>query len=151
MLAIGFGLALSAQVQAADDTAANLNRQIEELKNQRKYGEAIPLAEQLVALSRQAHGDQNAETVEHPDTARSLNNLAELYEDMSRYAEAEPLYQEALKIRQKVLGPEHPDTATSLNNLALLYVRMGDYGKASQEAGISEAVVADYGSLPEGR
>src|SRR5271165_6468823 len=86
-----------------------------------------------------------------PTRREALIRLAELYEDMSRYAEAEPLYQEALKIRQKVLGPEHPDTATSLNNLALLYVRMGDYGKASQEAGISEAVVADYGSLPEGR
>ena len=49
---------------------------------------------------------------------------------MGEYAKAEPLYQEALRIRQKVLGPEHPDTATSLNNLAALYRDMGEYAKA---------------------
>ena len=49
---------------------------------------------------------------------------------MGEYAKAEPLFQEALRIRQKVLGPEHPDTATSLNNLAVLYQDMGEYAKA---------------------
>ena len=49
---------------------------------------------------------------------------------MGEYAKAEPLFQEALRIRQKVLGPEHPDTATSLNNLAALYQDMGEYAKA---------------------
>ena len=29
--------------------------------------------------------------------------------EMGEYAKAEPLYQEALRINQKVLGPEHPD------------------------------------------
>ena len=48
---------------------------------------------------------------------------------MGEYAKAEPLY-EALRIFQKVLGPEHPDTATSLNNLAELYQDMGEYAKA---------------------
>ena len=49
---------------------------------------------------------------------------------MHDYAKAEPLYQQALRIRQKVLGPEHPDTATSLNDLAVLYQDMGEYAKA---------------------
>ena len=49
---------------------------------------------------------------------------------MGEYAKAEPLYQEALRIRQKVLGPEHPDTALSLNNLGTLYQDMGEYAKA---------------------
>ena len=49
---------------------------------------------------------------------------------MGEYAKAEPLFQEALRIRQKVLGLEHPDTATSLNNLAALYWAMGEYAKA---------------------
>src|ERR1700737_1423500 len=49
---------------------------------------------------------------------------------MGEYAKAEPLLQEALRILQKVLGPEHPDTATSLNNLAMLYWVMGEYAKA---------------------
>ena len=49
---------------------------------------------------------------------------------MGEYAKAEPLLQEALRICQKVLGPEHPATATSLNNLAALYQDMGEYAKA---------------------
>ena len=64
---------------------------------------------------------------------------------MGEYAKAEPLYQEALRIWQKVLGPEHPDTATSLNNLAVLYRDMGEYAKAEpllQEAlGIRQKVL----------
>jgi tetratricopeptide (TPR) repeat protein len=49
---------------------------------------------------------------------------------MGEYAKAEPLYQEALQIRQKVLGPENPDTALSLDNLASLFRHMGEYAKA---------------------
>jgi CHAT domain-containing protein/Flp pilus assembly protein TadD len=49
---------------------------------------------------------------------------------MNAYSKAEPLYQEALRIRQKVLGPEHADTATSLNNLGSLYWAMDNYAKA---------------------
>ena len=95
MLAIGFSLALSAQVQAEDDTAGHLNRQIEELKNQRKYEEAIPLAEQLVTLTRQVYGDQHAETV------ASINTLAALYEETREYVKVEPLLKEALETRKK--------------------------------------------------
>ena len=65
-----------------------------------------------------------------PDSAASLNNLAVLYKAMGEYAKAEALYQEALRICQKILGPEHPSTATSLNNLAGLYDEMGEYAKA---------------------
>ncbi len=49
---------------------------------------------------------------------------------MGDYAKAEPLYQGALKIREKVFGPEHPETAKSLNNLAAHYDETGDYAKA---------------------
>ena len=49
---------------------------------------------------------------------------------MGDYAKAEPLFQEALRIRQKFLGPEHPETATSLHNLGELYKAMGEYAKA---------------------
>jgi CHAT domain-containing protein len=48
---------------------------------------------------------------------------------MGEYAKAEPLLKEALRIWQKVLGPEHSDTATGLDNLAGLYRAMGEYAK----------------------
>ena len=43
---------------------------------------------------------------------------------------AEPLCQRALKIREKVLGPDHPDSGESLSNLALLYRSIREYDKA---------------------
>ena len=49
---------------------------------------------------------------------------------MGAYAKAEPLLQEALRIYQRVLGPEHPETAEGLNNLGALYSAMGAYAKA---------------------
>jgi tetratricopeptide (TPR) repeat protein len=49
---------------------------------------------------------------------------------MGEYAKAKPLLQEALRMSQKVLGPDHLDTSTSLNNLAELYWVMGEYAKA---------------------
>ncbi|MFO0141735.1 MAG: tetratricopeptide repeat protein, partial [Aphanizomenon sp.] len=43
---------------------------------------------------------------------------------------AEPLYQQALALRQKLLGDDHPDVAQSLNNLAGLYHSQGKYNEA---------------------
>jgi tetratricopeptide (TPR) repeat protein len=56
--------------------------------------------------------------------------LALLYYFQGKYKEAEPLYQQALALRQKLLGDDHPDVATSLNNLALLYYSQGKYKEA---------------------
>src|SRR5271165_6230530 len=124
ILGLGFGFLVNAQVPAEDDSPAELNRRIDELYNEGKFKEAIPLAEKLVALIKQARGEEDAET------AASINLLAHLYERTGDYAGAEPLYKEALEIRQKVLGRGDPLTAQSLNNLGLLYWYMGDYAKA---------------------
>ncbi|GAK60191.1 kinesin light chain-like protein [Candidatus Vecturithrix granuli] len=113
--------------QAPEDELAQakqLNQQVIRLYQQGQYAEAIPLAEQELAIREKASGP------EHPDTATSLNNLAVLYKTMGNYAQAEPLYQRALVIREKALGAEHPDTAQSLNSLATLYYGMGDYAQA---------------------
>ncbi|MFN7218041.1 tetratricopeptide repeat protein, partial [Microcystis sp.] len=91
---------------------------------QGKYNEAIPLAEQALAIRKKVLGDN------HPNTARSLNNLAGLYESQGRYSEAEPLYKQALAIKKQQLGDNHPSTATSLNNLAALYRVQGRYSEA---------------------
>jgi tetratricopeptide (TPR) repeat protein len=62
--------------------------------------------------------------------AASLNNLANLYQVQGKYAEAEPLHQQALRIKEKALGPNHPDVATSLSNLAALYAYHGKNAEA---------------------
>ena len=124
ILGLGFSFLVNAQAPAEDDSPAELNRRIDELYKDGKFKEAIPLAEKLVALTKQARGEEDAET------AASINLLAHLYEKTGDYTTAEPLYKEALEIRQKVLGRGDPLTAQSLNNLGLLYLDMGDYAKA---------------------
>src|SRR5260370_35132056 len=115
LLALGFSFVVNAQALAEDDSPAELNRRIDELYQQGKFKEAIPLAEKLVALTKQARGEDDAET------AASINLLARLYESTGDYAKAGPPYKEAPQIRQKVVGQTHPETDRSLNNLARIY------------------------------
>jgi len=123
---LAFGLwVLAYQVASAeDDDPKALGRQVDQLIEQGKYREAIPIAEREVAAARRTSGPED------PETADALNRLGVVYYNLGDYVKAEPLYQEALRIRQKVLGPEHPDTATSFDNLAELYDDMGEYAKA---------------------
>jgi len=110
--------------QAVLDEASRLNKQVEKLYGEGKYGEAVPDGERALALREKALGAM------HPDVAESLNNLAELYRAQGAYPKAEPLLVRALDIREKTLGPIHPDVAGSLNGLAELYQAQGAYAKA---------------------
>jgi CHAT domain-containing protein/Tfp pilus assembly protein PilF len=104
--------------------ANTLDQRARELYQAGRYSEAIPLAEEVLAISEAELGPN------HLDTATSLNNLALLYEAQGRYEDAEPLFQRALGIREAELGPNHPLTANSLNNLAKLYRAQGRYDDA---------------------
>ena len=53
-----------------------------------------------------------------------------VYQRIGVHGKAEPLFQRALKIREKVLGPEHRHTAATLHDLALVYQSMGDHAQA---------------------
>jgi CHAT domain-containing protein/Flp pilus assembly protein TadD len=114
------------QSAQSDDFAEvkRLNDEVARLYGKGKYDEAIPLAEQALAIYEKNLGP------DHPQVATSLDSLAELYWAKGDYAKAEPLYQRALAIKEKALGPEHPNVANSLNTLALLYYRKRDYAKA---------------------
>ena len=120
MLTCWFAPPSLAQSSPADE----LTKRVNELLQAGRYAEAIPLAQQVLAMREKALGP------DHPDVAGSLNNLAELYNEQGRYAEAEPLYKRALAIRERALGPDHPDVAQALNNLAGLYENQGRYAEA---------------------
>ncbi len=62
--------------------------------------------------------------------AHLCNSLASALQRASRYDEALPFFQQALAIREQVLGLEHPLTAESVNNLGGLYWLQGDYSQA---------------------
>src|SRR5260370_41154079 len=118
LLALGLLILACPAGLTEDDDPKALNEQVNELIEQEKYQEAIPIAERAVEVAKRTRDP------ERPETAAALINLGFLLMKIPDYAKAEPLYQEALQIRQKVLGPEHPDTASNLNNLASLYQDM---------------------------
>lgn len=112
------------QKQDDREEAQRLTRQVLQLEQQGKYTEALPLAQQAVAIYEKVRG------TEHPETAMALDSLSSLYREMGDYAHALPLAQRALAMREKALGSTHPDTATSLNNLALIYQALGNNTQA---------------------
>ena len=124
LLALGLWILVCEASLAEEDDPGALNQRVNQLIEQGKYQEAIPIAERAVEVAKHTLGP------DHPKTADALNDLGFIFQKIGNYAKAEPLYQEALRIRQKVLGPEHSDTANSLNNLASLYWAMGEYVKA---------------------
>ena len=124
LLALGLWILVCEASLAEEDDPGALNQRVNQLIEQGKYQEAIPIAERAVEVAKHTLGP------DHPKTADALNDLGFIFQKIGNYAKAEPLYQETLRIRQKVLGPEHSDTANSLNNLASLYWAMGEYVKA---------------------
>jgi len=64
--------------------------------------------------------------------AEVLNALGSLEENRSNLTLAEAFYQQAIAIREKVLGTQNPITATTWNNLATLYWITGDYASAQK-------------------
>ena len=68
--------------------------------------------------------------LEFPEAARLLNETGFYLLERGRYTAVEPLFEQALVIREKVLGPEHPDVAWSLNKLATLCRIQGQNARA---------------------
>ncbi len=60
-----------------------------------------------------------------PEAADLLDRTGTYLRERALYTPAESLYQQALRIREQMVGHEHPDVATSLSGLASLYYRQG--------------------------
>jgi CHAT domain-containing protein len=110
--------------QASPDEAERLSKLAGKLSGEGSFREAVPLAEQSLAIWEKTLGPG------HPKVAQSLRSLAWLYQSQGEYEKAEPLLVRALDIFEKTLGPTHPDVASSLNHLAELYAGQGAYAKA---------------------
>jgi tetratricopeptide (TPR) repeat protein len=150
-LAVVLGvLAMPPRPALAQDAQARweaLSKEVETSHEQNQAGAAIPLAEQALALAREAFGDKD------PRTLSSLNILARALLVQGRYADAEPLAREALQGRREVLGPRHPDTLTSQSILSGVLYSQGRYADAeplAREALPSPPVTRD-GSLDRGQ
>jgi tetratricopeptide (TPR) repeat protein len=104
-----------------------LKRQASALRDNGRYREAQPLLEELLAIHRQALGE------EHPHTASGYNNLALNLYDLDKYGEAEKYDSKALAIFRKMLGENHPDTITCYHNLANDRNAQGKYKEADED------------------
>jgi Flp pilus assembly protein TadD len=89
-----------------------------------RYADALPKAQQALALREQALGS------DHLDVAASLSTLGEIYRAHGRFDDAERVHRRALAIREHRLGAGHPDVATTLNNLAMLHNARAVYAEA---------------------
>jgi tetratricopeptide (TPR) repeat protein len=88
-----------------------------------RYGEAEDRLELARERAAAGTGDDLA-------VAASLSNLAVVRRARGDLAGAIEAQQEALAIRERVLGPDHPEVATTLNTLAGLYAARDDYAAA---------------------
>jgi tetratricopeptide (TPR) repeat protein len=70
--------------------------------------------------------------MEFTEAARLLYQAANYLHARSQLTQALPLYQQALTIREKVLGLNHPDTAASLGQLGVLYRTQGNFEQAER-------------------
>jgi hypothetical protein len=75
---------LTAEQKVELQRAAQMNEEVVRLLNAGGSREALPLAEQALAIRKKVLGEQD------PEYAVSLNNLATLYTRMGEHAKAEP-------------------------------------------------------------
>src|SRR5215469_2946589 len=84
---------------AQDDHWRTLNTRVQNLVNQQRYAEALPIAEASLRDAERDFGPSD------PRVAVSLENLAFLRADQNDYAGAEQLAQRALTIVQTAPSP----------------------------------------------
>ncbi len=103
------------------------------------------LAQVPATVAGQANPPQSAQQSAELEEAKRLSEQVNQLYNQGQYAAAIPLAEQALTIREKVLGPEHPDVATILNNLGGLYREQGNFSKAEpllqRSLAISEKVL----------
>lgn len=149
-LLIGFGGALPqitvTQIQSEAETLAtaavyfkSLMQRYDVLYQQGLYGEAIPIMEEILAISISNRGDKDI------DITVFQNHLGALHYLEGNYGEALSYFQQVLATHEAALGSDHLIIATSLNNIASLYQAQENYGEAlsryQQALAIYEAVL----------
>jgi CHAT domain-containing protein/tetratricopeptide (TPR) repeat protein len=115
---------LGARAIAATVDLDALDAQVEKLYHQGRYGEALPLAQRVVAMAEKLRGPEQVHLI------TAATNLGLVYHDVGNYAAAEPLLKRALATGEKLLGAADPNIGTLVNNLAELYRNEGRFAEA---------------------
>ncbi len=134
---------------------AALERRIVELRTQGMYGEAIPLAEEVVGIRARAQGDDHWQVLDAHRLVATLRLIAampagaqaelaeadradEEFESLygqTKYREALGTTQRQLGRRKRWLGDQHTDVAKSLYQMAVALRANGQYPAAGSVLG----------------
>ena len=80
------------------ELAKHLNAEVKRMYQEGRYAEAIPVAEQALAIYEKAFGP------DHPDVTTAINNLALLYEVKGDYTSAVSLFTKSTEISEHYLS-----------------------------------------------
>lgn len=106
--------------------ARKLHEDSARLSWQRKYDEALPLAERSAAIIEKAFGSEDYKM------ALALDNISGINHQKQNYAKVEALQLRVLAILEKTRGTEHPDVAIALTNLGRVSMMSADLERAEQ-------------------
>ena len=107
-----------------EDTARTLQK-LAWAVDQRDLSEALPLAEQAVAMHRKLWGPQP-----YPDFAAAMSDLGLMLYDKGDYDQAVRLLQDSMRMYRALLGDKNPEIAVLLNNIANVLHDQGDLAGA---------------------
>jgi tetratricopeptide (TPR) repeat protein/CHAT domain-containing protein len=136
---IVLGTANPSFAQPGDDLEA-LNRQVRQLAQAGRHGEAVTLAQRVLDLTQARVGPEHAELI------RPLETLASLYRRQGRSAEAEPLLQRALAIARIAFAADQVEVALRLLVLAEVF---GDLKRRTQARAHIDGALALFDAMPE--
>src|SRR5438046_6606276 len=121
---MGFGIADCSRADEANDVD-HLRAQVIKLRDESKWPEAIPIAQELVTLVEHKLGTHSVEMAE------ALHLWAWLVQQNGDYAKAEQLWLRALDIDEYMFGKDAIQTTRRLHLLANLYRERRDFQKAA--------------------
>ncbi|GAB5519031.1 MAG: hypothetical protein RhofKO_12820 [Rhodothermales bacterium] len=99
---------------------ATLSNRAGLMLDQRRFGEALTVLEDVVARSRREAGPI------HPQVVGALNNLGGVHFRMANFEQADALLKEALLIEEQLYGPDDPALANRLNILSIIQHSAGN-------------------------
>lgn len=97
--------------QAKLQEAQQIMNEADQLYQQAKYREVIPMMERIVAIFREVYGPRQVET------ANALNNLAVAHWKLGHNQQARKLLEEVLEIQRAVASPDDFRISATLTNL----------------------------------
>ncbi len=108
----------------ANETLASMSSLATGYRDEREFGQALPLYQTILKNRNVKNGPEN------PDTLESTMLLGWCYWHMRKYEQALPIFEKVYDIRIRNDGPVQPGTIDSKHSVALCYLEMGNYDKA---------------------